>query len=117
MNVEHDQIKLGDNLTELKEFTQSFDPKLKGLALSNCDAIRDVHNSFARQTLFEIDSLAPAKEEDLYHFISYMPFEGRIYEMDGLQDGPIDLGEIKDGQDWLELVKPLIEKRMTSAQS
>ena len=41
---------------DLKEFCGSFDAGMKGLTLSNSDQIRTVHNSFARQTLFEFDS-------------------------------------------------------------
>lgn len=33
----------------------------RGLCLSNSDPIRDVHNSFARQHLFELDIRVPEK--------------------------------------------------------
>merc|ERR1719318_1963718 len=112
LNITSDDVKLGDNLSEFKGFTSSFDPFLKGLSLSNCDAIRNVHNSFARQTLFELDETASSKADDLYHFITYIPYQGRLYEMDGMQSGPIDLGEIKAGQDWLEVARPVIAERM-----
>jgi len=115
LNTEHQHLKLGSTLSELKEFTSSFDPNLKGLALSNCDIIRNVHNSFARQTLFEFDQNAASKDDDVYHFISYVPHKGRLYELDGLQDGPIDLGEI--GDDWLKKVQPIIQQRMLKYSS
>lgn len=41
-----------------------------------------------------------------------MPIESHFYELDGLKEGPIDLGEIKPNTDWIELTKPFIEKRM-----
>jgi len=116
LNIANENVKLGDHLSEFKEFTQSFDANLKGLSLSNCDTIRDVHNSFARQTLFELDPVGATKDDDLYHFVTYIPFEGRLYEMDGLQDGPIDLGEIKPGQDWLEVARPVIAERMQTGE-
>jgi len=116
MNIANENVKLGENLSELKEFTQSFDANLKGLSLSNCDAIRTVHNSFARQTLFELDPMSATKDDELYHFITYIPYEGRLYEMDGLQEGPIDLGEIKPGQDWLEVARPVIAERMQTGE-
>ncbi|CRK93936.1 CLUMA_CG007463, isoform A [Clunio marinus] len=111
LNVNHPDIKLGDTLADFKEFTQSFDAYNKGLAMSNAAQIRTVHNSFARQTLFELDNSKNNKDEDVFHFISYLPINGRLYELDGLKEGPIDLGVIGD-QNWLDVVRPVIEKRI-----
>lgn len=71
-----------------------------------------MHNSFARQTLFELDNKKGNKDEDVFHFVSYIPIGGRLYELDGLKDGPIDLGAVGADQDWLNVVRPIIEKRM-----
>ncbi len=32
------------------------------------------------------------EEEDAFHFVSYVPFEGSVYELDGLSRGPLLLG-------------------------
>ncbi|XP_013930372.1 PREDICTED: ubiquitin carboxyl-terminal hydrolase isozyme L5-like [Thamnophis sirtalis] len=94
LNCTHQDIHLGETLSEFKEFSQSFDAAMKGLALSNSEVIRQVHNSFARQQMFEFDAKSTAKEEDAFHFVSYVPVNGRLYELDGLREGPIDLGNI-----------------------
>ncbi|XP_067391305.1 ubiquitin carboxyl-terminal hydrolase isozyme L5 isoform X3 [Emydura macquarii macquarii] len=88
-----------------------FAKQMKGLALSNSEVIRQVHNSFARQQMFEFDAKSSAKEEDAFHFVSYVPVNGRLYELDGLREGPIDLGACNQ-DDWISAVRPVIEKRI-----
>nr|SVE77143.1 EOG090X0A33 [Daphnia lumholtzi] len=112
LNCKHPDLHLGPTLSEFKEFTQTFDANMKGLALSNSDTIRSVHNSFARQTLFEFDSKSSSKDEDTFHFVGYVPIDGRLYELDGLKEGPIDLGAIPAEADWIDVVRPIIEKRI-----
>jgi len=110
MNIQDQAVTLGSTLQDLKEFCGSFDSTMKGLTLSNSDNIRTVHNSFSRQTLFEFDSKKPEKDDDVFHFVSYVPIAGRIYELDGLKEGPIDHGPA--GNQWTETVRPIIEARM-----
>jgi len=110
MNIQDTSVTLGDTLKEFKEFCGALDPETKGLALSNSDQIRSVHNSFARQTLFEFDSKKAEKDDDVFHFVSYVPINGRIYELDGLKPGPVDHGPA--GEDWTDNVRSVIEARM-----
>jgi len=114
MNIEDPAVTLGATLAEFKEFCGSFDAGMKGLTLSNSDQIRSVHNSFARQTLFEFDSKKADKDDDVFHFVSFIPINGRIYELDGLKAGPVDHGPA--GEDWTENVRPIIEARMQKYQ-
>lgn len=55
LNCNHPDVDLGPELSKLKEFSMSFDPKMRGLTLSNSQTIRSAHNSMAQQTLFEFD--------------------------------------------------------------
>ncbi|XP_041986631.1 ubiquitin carboxyl-terminal hydrolase isozyme L5 [Aricia agestis] len=112
LNCNHPDIDLGPELTKLKEFSMSFDPKMRGLTLSNSQTIRSAHNSMSQQTIFEFDPKVASKDEDAYHFVGYIPIDGRLYELDGLRDGPIDHGPIAPQQDWLDVVRPIIMKRI-----
>eukprot|EP00825_Cyclidium_porcatum_P039521 TRINITY_DN4805_c0_g1_i1.p1 TRINITY_DN4805_c0_g1~~TRINITY_DN4805_c0_g1_i1.p1 ORF type:complete len:348 (-),score=69.32 TRINITY_DN4805_c0_g1_i1:262-1305(-) len=53
-----------------------------------------------------------AKEsDDVYHFVSFVPFKGKVYELDGLQQGPILLGSYQNN-DWLPIAKTHINERI-----
>ncbi|XP_072399273.1 ubiquitin carboxyl-terminal hydrolase isozyme L5 [Diabrotica undecimpunctata] len=112
LNCRHNDLKLGHTLNELKDFCQGFDANMKGLTISNSPVIRTVHNSFARQQLFEFDPTMANKNDDAFHFVSYVPIDGRLYELDGLKQGPIDLGAIPAEAEWTDIVRPIIEKRI-----
>lgn len=94
---------------------------MKGLAIGNQPLIKKVHNSFSRfagatfkltyrPEPFSISQVESGKA-DAFHFISYVPIKGKLYELDGLKAGPICLGDCTD-DDWLKKVAPVIKQRM-----
>jgi len=111
-----DEIDVGPELKEFKEFTKDFDAEMKGFAISNFEKIRTAHNSFSRAESLAIeDSAKGGKGADLFHFISYLPINGSLYELDGLKPGPINLG-LCTTENWLEKAGPIIEERMAQYQ-
>lgn len=82
--------------------------------MSNSEAIRKLHNSFSRPEpfIFKEDKRKKKKEADVYHFVSYVPHKGNLYELDGLQPGPILIGKYEGSTDWLTLAKQEIQQRI-----
>ena len=50
------------------------------------------------------------EDDDVFHFVAYVPSGGKVYELDGLKAGPIDLGSFEDS--WLPVARSAIEARI-----
>lgn len=111
LNLDSSQVTLGSVLDNFHSFSKELDPQTRGLCLSNSQEIRTVHNSFARPNFLEIEH-GKGSKEDAYHFVTYVPFKGHVYELDGLKEAPIDLGAIPEGKDWLEVIHGVLETRV-----
>eukprot|EP00441_Pelagodinium_beii_P020812 CAMPEP_0197658236 /NCGR_PEP_ID=MMETSP1338-20131121/45118_1 /TAXON_ID=43686 ORGANISM="Pelagodinium beii, Strain RCC1491" /NCGR_SAMPLE_ID=MMETSP1338 /ASSEMBLY_ACC=CAM_ASM_000754 /LENGTH=378 /DNA_ID=CAMNT_0043234787 /DNA_START=92 /DNA_END=1228 /DNA_ORIENTATION=- len=111
MNVPSEKLDLGPHLKEFKEFTIGLDPQMKGLAISNSEPIRKAHNSFRQQTSFEI---VHDKDEkgDAFHFIGYICHDKKVYELDGLKEGPVLIGDVPEGVHWSEKAREEIQRRI-----
>lgn len=104
-------IDLGPILTNYKEFAQCLSAEFRGEQMGNCEEIKIAHNKFARPEPFVFESKAATKDDDVYHFIGYVPVGSNVYELDGLKNGPILLGEYKN-DNWLDVARPAIQERM-----
>ena len=111
--MNNDTIEIGQELKSLKEFSLGMSDRHKGEAIGNSDLIRKVHNSFARQDPFTVedDGVSGVGSEDVFHFVSYVPHNGKLYELDGLQDGPICFGDCT-AEDWVNKAREEIQKRI-----
>ncbi|KAI9230781.1 MAG: ubiquitin carboxyl-terminal hydrolase [Piptocephalis tieghemiana] len=113
------RLALGPGLEEFYQDVSSFPKDMRGLALSNSDLIRSVHNRFSRSDPFVNDGLFPEREEDKedpFHFVSLLPIHGALYELDGLAQGPINHGHCSEN-DWLKKARQVIQKKMQAFPS
>ncbi|KIM30592.1 hypothetical protein M408DRAFT_323399 [Serendipita vermifera MAFF 305830] len=140
--LNHDDVDLGPFLTPFKEYTLEMDPAMRGLCVASSTELRQVHNNFARPadiraSLSKIadTTMNPPKEpkkpkgrgkaaskskkatksetlQDQYHFLSYVPYQGRVWEMDGLKSAPLECAELDAGEAWLEAVRPALRGRI-----
>ena len=118
LNAADCQEKLGPVLSEFQSFTASFPPNLKGVAISSSEEIKTIHNSFARpEALWEDPQARTASPEkgEAFHFVAYVPVNGTVYELDGLQKGPMVIGQVPDSGDWLSIATQAIQGRMTDS--
>ncbi|CAM9010875.1 unnamed protein product [Wickerhamomyces anomalus] len=96
--LNRNDIDLGPELSNFKEFVGSFDADLKGETISNSDLIRTIHNSFSSPNSFVDESqqsYKPDDDDELFHFIGYVRIDGNLYELDGLKKAPINHGELR----------------------
>ncbi|CAB4025562.1 Ubiquitin carboxyl-terminal hydrolase BAP1 [Paramuricea clavata] len=93
-----DELHPGETLSKLKEYTKGFDPETKGYAIGNIPEIAIAHNKYARPIHRILpdskpgNTLSTAKAGETFHFVSYIPINGRLFELDGLKPYPIDHG-------------------------
>jgi ubiquitin carboxyl-terminal hydrolase L5 len=120
------RLVLGQTLSNFKEFVSHFSPDLRGEAIGSSEEIRTAHNSFGRsEDAFLSDPTKPKRmatdDDDVFHFIAYVPHDesGCVYELDGLQQGPIRVGEFKkdeaDDKDlWIKVARDAIQARLSN---
>ncbi|EHY58409.1 hypothetical protein HRR83_007226 [Exophiala dermatitidis] len=139
-------LDLGHKLNEFRAQTLNMTPKDRGIALDRFDHVRDVHNSFATDIdkmnvdlRLKYDAMAAEKkkkaattrrprkrlreDEDLedddvgFHFVAYVPAEGAVWKMDGLERLPREVGRLSDGDSWVSMVLPELQAQWESAAS
>ena len=107
-----EKLDIGPTLKELKSFTVGMDPTMCGMTISNCEKIKIEHNKFARPEPFEYTKEVAEDGDDVFHFVSYIHFKNAIYEIDGLQEGPILIEKNVTYEEWIKKVKPFLISRI-----
>ena len=107
-----DAVKLGDTLSNFKQFTDGLDEESRGYAIGSSEKIRTTHNSFRPNVSLEISQDEDKKKGDAFHFVSYVWHKGTVYELDGLERGPVVVGACDTPDSWISVAAPYIQSRI-----
>ncbi|KAK7102465.1 hypothetical protein V1264_020680 [Littorina saxatilis] len=117
------KVHLGDTLTRVKDFTKHMNPEDKGYAIGNMPDLARAHNSHARPEPKQLPekqsgiSTVRTMDSESFHFVSYVPINGHLFELDGLKPYPIDHGPWEKTEDWTEKFRRVITERLGIATS
>ena len=118
-----EDVDLGPNLTRLKKFSKGLDPESKGLAISNVLELSCAHNKHAKPSQLTVSPMVSARRgsvmssahallPETYHFVSFVPINGRLIELDGLKELPIDHGPWDEKEEWTDLFQRTVSERL-----
>ena len=90
-NKETFKVKDGSWLAKFYDKVKEMTPDERGEYLENDDTVQEVHEAAAVE-----DTTPIRKEDDGNHFIAFVPFNGKVWELDGRKPQPICHGDYKD---------------------
>ncbi|XP_050728111.1 ubiquitin carboxyl-terminal hydrolase calypso-like isoform X6 [Eriocheir sinensis] len=112
-------LDLGPTLSRLKVHTVGMNPENKGWAIGNTPELANAHNSHSAPQARRRPDKTPGvptssrvSNAETFHFVSYVPVNGRLFELDGLKPSPIDHGPWQPGEDWTEKFRRVITERL-----
>lgn len=118
-------IDLGSTLSRLKNHTKDMTPENKGYAIGNTPELAFAHNSHAMpqaRRRLERNSGATTSARigipsgrtacEAFHFVSFVPIDGHLFELDGLKPFPMDHGTWEPNEDWTDKFRRVITNRI-----
>ncbi|KAK0429528.1 hypothetical protein EV421DRAFT_1914553 [Armillaria borealis] len=51
-------------------------------------------------------------DEETYHFTGYVPAYGKVWELDGLKSGSLEVGDVTATTEWMDVVRPALRTKM-----
>jgi ubiquitin carboxyl-terminal hydrolase BAP1 len=115
-------IDLGSTLTRLKNHTANMAPENKGYAIGNTPELAFAHNSHAmpqaRRRIEKTPGSSSARVQigratcEAFHFVSFVPINGHLFELDGLKPFPMDHGTWEADEDWTDKFRRVITNRI-----
>lgn len=111
-------IPLGDTLSRLKTHTKGMGPENKGLAIGNTPELAAAHNSHAipqaRRRRLDKGSGGVSTGRftgEAFHFVSFVPINGHLFELDGLKPFPMDHGPWEN-EEWTDKFRRVMADRL-----
>ncbi|XP_049873866.1 ubiquitin carboxyl-terminal hydrolase calypso [Pectinophora gossypiella] len=110
-------LHLGETLSRLKHHTLGMNPENKGWAIGNTPELACAHNSHAiPQARKKTDKNAGVSTGrftgEAYHFVSFVPINGHLFELDGLKPYPTDHGPWAADEDWTDKFRRVMAERL-----
>lgn len=92
-------------------------PENKGLAIGNTPELACAHNSHATtQSKRRIDKTNGVSTGrftgEAFHFVSFVPIDGQLFELDGLKPYPMNHGPWQKDEDWTDKFRCTMEDRL-----
>lgn len=112
-------ITLGYTLTQLRDSCKGYDSETKGYAIGNFWNIAVAHNNHGRRELRwqsdRLKNVTATRSMEAFHYVSYIPYRGRLFELDGLKPRPIDHGPWLPDETWSGKARRVIQERIQVA--
>lgn len=92
-------------------------PENKGWAIGNTPELACAHNSHAisqaKRRLDKSSGISTGRfTGEAFHFVSFVPIDGHLFELDGLKPFPMNHGTWKEGEDWTDKFRCTMEERL-----
>uniref|UniRef100_A0A182QRG7 Ubiquitin carboxyl-terminal hydrolase n=1 Tax=Anopheles farauti TaxID=69004 RepID=A0A182QRG7_9DIPT len=110
-------IDLGQTLSRLKVHTKGMSPENKGWAIGNTPELACAHNSHAvpqaRRRMDRNSGVSTGRfTGEAFHFVSFVPINGRLFELDGLKPFPMDHGPWGEKEAWTDKFRRVMSDRL-----
>lgn len=119
LNCSEAELHLGDTLSRLKSHTLHMSPENKGWAIGNTPELACAHNSHAMpQARRRLERNAGSGVStgrftgEAFHFVSFVPINGHLFELDGLKPYPMDHGGWDINEDWTDKFRRVMAERL-----
>lgn len=113
-------MDLGPTLSRLKAHTKGMSPENKGWAIGNTPELARAHNSHASSgTKRRLDRNSGGVSTgrftgEAFHFVSFVPINGKLFELDGLKPYPQDHGPWEDSEQWVDKFLNMMQDRLAT---
>ncbi|XP_052872382.1 ubiquitin carboxyl-terminal hydrolase calypso isoform X1 [Anopheles cruzii] len=110
-------IDLGTTVSRLKVHTKGMGPENKGWAIGNTPELACAHNSHAmpqaRRRMDRTSGVSTGRfTGEAFHFVSFVPIDGHLFELDGLKPFPMDHGPWGEREAWTDKFRRVMSDRL-----